>query len=142
MSHKCGANCRGKQNPSTRRDCPIRGSAEARRKLFADGQWRELSPHAIAKMKSENITKRQVIDVIEHWQVRAIDIRTPDDPRPLYWRVDPNLGKAIRVVTSLDGSIIITLTPDRNATGNIHRKNTAYFERAGRRDVEVHFNED
>jgi len=108
---------------------------------MADGQRRELSPHAIAKMSSENITRRHIMSVIENWQVRAVDIRIPDDPRPLYWRVVPDIDRAIRVVTSFDGSRIITATLDRNATGNIRRKNRAYFERPDRRDVEVRFDE-
>ena len=100
-----------------------------------------MSPHVIAKMRSENITERQIMSVIENWQVRAVDVRIPNDPRPLYWRVVPDMGRAIRVVTSSDGSQIITAMPDRNATGNIRRKNRAYFERPGRRDVEERFDE-
>ena len=144
MSHKCGAGCHGKQdsNSSTRKDCPNHGSAAARRTLIADGRRRELSAHAIAKMRSENMTKRQIRSVIENWQVRAVDVRIPNDPRPLYWRVIPVIERAIRVVTSFDGSRIITATLDRNATGNIRKKNRAYFERPDRRDVEVRFDED
>jgi len=141
MSRERGVDCQGKQNPVTRTDCPSRGSAAGRRTLMADGQRRELSPHAIAKMSSENITRRHIMSVIENWQVRAVDIRIPDDPRPLYWRVVPDIDRAIRVVTSFDGSRIITATLDRNATGNIRRKNRAYFERPDRRDVEVRFDE-
>ena len=101
-----------------------------------------MSPHAIAKMRSENITKRQIQSVIENWQVRAVDVRIPNEPRPLYWRVIPDIDRAVRVVTSSDGSQIITAMPDRNATGNIRRKNRAYFERPDRLNVEVRFDED
>ena len=122
MSHECGAG--------------------RRRTLIADGRRRELSPHAIAKMRSESITERQIKSVIENWQVRAVDVRMPDDPRLLYWRVVSDIDRAIRVVTSSDSSRIITVTLDRNATGNIRKKNRTYFERLDRYDVEVSFDED
>ena len=111
------------------------------RTLMADGRLRELSPHAVAKMGIQGISKRQVSSVIQNWQVRAVDTRILNDPRLLYWGMVSDIGRAIRIVTSYDGSRIITVTLDRNATGNIRRKNRAFFERPNRRDVEVKFDE-
>lgn len=116
--------------------------ASRRRTMMADGQRRELSRHAIAKMRSENITESQIKSAIENWQVRAIDVRIPNDPRLLYWRVVPDIDRAIRVITSSDGSRIITVTPDRNATGHIRKKDRTYFERPDRRDVKVEFDDE
>ena len=84
MGHRCGRNCRRMQNPSTQKNCPSCGYAAVRRTLMADGRRHELSPHAIAKMRSENITKQQIKLVIENWRVRAVDVRIPNDLRLLY----------------------------------------------------------
>lgn len=97
--------------------------------------------HAVDKMGSQDISKGQVSSVIENRQVRAGDIRIPNDPSLLYWEMVSDIGRAIRIITSYDGSRIITITLDRNATGNIRRKNRAFFERPHRRDVEVKFDE-
>lgn len=75
MSHKCGANCRRKQIPNTRRDCPSCGSATAwmRKPFFAGGQERRMSEHfrRDRAARRPEFTAHRVKAVLNDWIVRC-----------------------------------------------------------------------
>ena len=125
MSHRCGPNCRRKQNPSTRAGCPTCGS---RRKLSGGGKVRNLSRHFLRSLHPE-ITRRVVTHVLDNWVLKGF--RTEPDGRSswIYLAYSPSLGKMVRVVVSSDDTTIVSAFQDRTATKAWEQGNRLYFER-------------
>ena len=137
MSHRCGPNCRRKQVPSARRDCPSCGSATRwlRRTFRAGGQDRRMSEHFRRDRARERpeVTEERVKAVLDNWIAKCkSEYRAPGAPPRVglsYWGwvdVDGD-RKLMQVVTTMDGSEVRTVNLNRNARKAIQRGNKDWF---------------
>lgn len=137
MSHKCGANCRRKQVPSARRNCPSCGSATRwlRRTFRAGGQERRMSEHFRRKRAHlrPEVTEERMVAVLDNWTVRCqSEYREPGAPPSVGWShwgwvdVDGD-RKLMQVVTTLEGDLVKTVNLNRNARKAMQKGNKDWF---------------
>ena len=139
MSHRCGPNCRRKQVPSTRRDCPSCGSATKwlRRTFRAGGQDRQVSHHFRTKRAAERpeVTEERVKAVLDNWVVRCkTDYREEGAPKLFSlshwgWVDVDGRRKMMQVVTRLDGSTVLTVNLNRKALKAMRKGDPSWFNK-------------
>ena len=115
MSHRCGTNCRRKQTPSTKKDCPSCGHRKMPETITAGGRTRTVTQY-MRNHPHLGITAKRVENVLENWLIRGI--RTESDGRQsrCYIGVVPGLDEMVRVAVSMDDERIISAFQDRTAT--------------------------
>ena len=126
MSHRCGANCRRRQQPSQRKNCPSCGSRRLPRTITAGGRTRSVTRHARTETHP-GITAKRIERALEDWVVRGVCKDKDGILALVHWGFVPGLRRMIKVVVSLDDERIITAYQDRNATNNWKRGDRAYF---------------
>ncbi len=125
MSHRCGANCRRKQVPSTRRYCPSCGWSQARFTITAGGRTRTFTNHALEN--KHKITRREMAYVLDNWTIRGISADNKGRLGYSHYAYVPARNKLVKVITSMDGARIITAHADRGATKRWIRGDRTHF---------------
>ena len=105
------------------------GSFQARRTITAGGRTRQLTLHAIDRMREYDISEAHVEYVLNSWQLRGIDVTPDREPSYVYFAYIPELGRALKVAVSIDDERIATTHFDRSATSDLRRGTRGYFLR-------------
>ena len=105
------------------------GSLQPRRTITAGGRTRELTLHAIIRMRQRNITEAQVAYVLDNWQLRGIDNSSEREPSIAHFALLPELDRMLKVAVSIDNAKIATTHFDRVATRNFKGGTRSYFFR-------------
>lgn len=129
MSHRCGSNCRRKQNPSQRKDCPSCGLRHRLpNSITVDGTIRKLSHH-VQRDTHSGITEGRIVRVLKDWVIRGDCIDRVGNRTDTYWGFVPGRKDLLRVVVSQEDGSIITAYPDDRATSARKRGNRGYFDK-------------
>ena len=97
--------------------------------MTAGGRTRQLTLHAIDKMRERGITEVQVAYVLDNWQLRGIDNSPGREPTHVYFAFVSEINRAIKVAVSIDDAKIVTVHLDRAATRNFRSGTRRYFVR-------------
>ena len=129
MSHRCGANCRRKQVPSQRKDCPSCGSPRLPETIAAGGRTRTVSQH-MRDFTHPGITARRVERVLDDWVLRGVHSGPDGRESMAYFAPVPGLASMVRVAVSMDDAVIITAFRDRRATRHWNQGDLDFFNRS------------
>ncbi len=127
MSHRCGANCRRKQTPSQRNNCPSCGSRRLPKTITAGGRTFTVTDH-VRNDTHPGITAAKIRSVLDNWSIRGDCIDSRGSRTQTHWGFVRGSDRMIRVAVSSDGDRVVAAYPDRTATTHWNRGSRSYFE--------------
>ncbi len=105
------------------------GSVQPRRTITAGGRTRQLTLHAIVRMRQYDISEANAAYVLNNWQLRGIDNTLGREASYVYFAYIPEHTKVLKVAVSLDDERIVTTHFDTRATRDLRRGTRNYFLR-------------
>lgn len=103
------------------------GSIRPRQTITAGGRTRELTLHAMVRMRVREIPEAQVAYVLDNWQLRGTDTTPGRKPSFVYFAYIPDADKVLKVAVSIDDERITTTHFDTRATKDFRRGTRDYF---------------